>query len=305
MVCLFRAVVVELKNSIKAGVTITGSSNDLVTGTNDLDPDTSLALVAALTVRVVLDGDGVILKTVWKRTTLYKVGFKALSMSVGGFLIQINMVITSRVVDIACSDEDVVSPAVLHIEADSSAVTVNITLSNAAHFVTVVINLKLDRKQVEGSLAGRCSEGLLITVVSVTIPATTTSSSGTITALFTSFDTGCVASEDIRNLIDFLGVPALSVGSLFIRHDRKREVNTVDGGRNRRNDDVVSVGGCKEHNCSTKTAIIIIGSNAIVTGTRVFGRVFGLTLRVNIDNGIVNGGRAGASSGNDLTVNTL
>jgi len=299
-----RAVVKELQNGIEAGVAIASGSNDLVTSTDDSNPDTPLGLIITIAVRL-SSKDGVILHTIRKLTTVNKVSFFASGMDARRLFIEVDLVVATRSVIVLCSDEDVVSPAILGTESNLGTVSRNVTLGNTAHIVTVVVNLDLGIKHVE-LIATRSSDSLPVTVVSVTIPATFTLFLGTITRLFRSIsDVSGVADENVREAFNVLSEPALSVVCLFIRHDSKREGNTLDGGRHRRNGDEVGVGRSEEDNAGTKTTIIIVVSDAHLTRSRMSGRILTLTLGVDIDNGIVDSGRAGASGDDNLTVGTL
>jgi len=266
-----RAVVKELKDGIEASVAIAGGSNDLVASTNDRNPDTILSLVITITVRST-SKDRVILQAIWKRATLDKPSVFTLSMSAWSSLKEISMEIASRIVGIGSSDKDVVGLAILDSESgiDTSLTSLGSNVGNAAHLVTIVVDLDLGIKHVEVVASGN-SDGLLLTIVSVAVPATTTLGLGTIAALIARFDASSVADENIRDAVNFFSEPALGVGSFLIRHDCKREGHTLDGRRNRGNGNEVGVACGKEDNLSTKATVIIVVSNAGMTRARVSG----------------------------------
>jgi len=303
-IALVRAVIKELKDGIETSVAIASSSNDLVASTNDSNPDTLLGLV--ITIAVGFRGkDGVLLNTIRKLTTVDKVSLFASTVYAWSLLVEIDVVVATRVGGILGGDKDVVSLAILSDESSLGAISSDITLSGAAHIVTVVVDLDLGIKHVE-FVASRSSDSLLITRVSVAVPATTTLLPGTIARLLRSIlDLGGVANKNIREGLNVSSEPALSVLSLFIRHDSKRERNTLDGGRHRGDSDVVGVRSSIEDNLGTKTAIIIVVGNASLTRAGVSGGRLGLTISVDIDDGIVDSGGAGAGSNDDLTVATL
>jgi len=300
-----RAASVELKDGIIASVTVAGGSNDLVASTDKRNPDTLFGLVITITPRF-SSKDGVILQAVWELATVDEVSILASSMSAWSLFIEINMVVASRVIGIGGSDEDVVSLAVLDRESgiDTSLTRAGGNISNATHLVTIIVDLDLGIKHVE-LVASGSSDTLLLTIVSVAVPATTTLGLRTIAALLASLNAGAVADENIREAVDILSVPALSVLCFFIRHDGKREGHTLDGRRNGRNSNEVTIASGKEHNLCTKTTIIIIVSNACTTRARVRRRGLGFTLRIDFDERIVYSRGAGASCDDNLAVGTL
>jgi len=295
-------VIVELKNSIKASVAVAGGGDELSASTNNSNPDTPHGLVIARTPDEVRE-HAVILHTPWELSTVDEPSLLTLTVLVVDFLIEINVEVATRAVRIRVSDKDVVSPAVFSDEGSIGAATDGGCLNNAVHLIAIVVNLNGGIESVE-LVASGSSDGLRVTEVSVTVPATTTRRPRTIARLIAGVIGGSVADENIREAVDLLSEPALIVLGILIRPNRKGEINTIDGWGSRRNSDEVRVRSSKEDNLSTKTAVIIVGSNALPTSTRMSGaRVFALL--VNIDDGIVDSRRASASGDNNLTVTTL
>jgi len=300
---LIRAVIVELKNSIVASVAVASSSNELGASTDDRNPDTLHSLVIARAEGLSRE-HGVVLNTPWELTTVDEVSLLTAAVLGGILLVEINVEVSSRIVGILSSDVDVVSLAVLSDESGIGAAILRTGLNNATHLIAITINLETSIELIE-LVASRSSDGLRLTIMSVTPPATTTLDPGTIARLIAGIISSGIAKKNIGEGIDILSIPALRVLSLLIRHNSKREGNTLKSRSSRGNSDVVRIRGCKEDDLSTKTAVIIIGSNTVHTRTIVSSGLIKLTLRVNIDDRIVHSGRASASCDNELTVGTL
>jgi len=149
-----------------------------------------------------------------------------------------------------------------------------------------VVDLDTSVELVEVVASGS-SDSLGRTIVGVTPPATTTSDLRTIARLLTSLKLGGIAEENIREAVDVLSEPALRVVHFLIRHNGKREGNTLKVRSSRGNGNVVGVRSGKEDNLSTKTAVIIIRCNASHTRTVVIRVLILVALRVHIDDGIV------------------
>jgi len=302
-VTLFRAAIVELKNSIVASVAVAGGGDQLGASTDDSNPDTLHSAVIARAEGVTRE-HGVVLQTVGKRTTLDEPSLLALAVLVDGLLEEVDVEVTTLIVGILSGDEDVVGLAILGDESGIGAAILGVSLSDATHLIAVVIDLNASIKLVE-LVAGGGSDGLGFTEVSVAPPATTTLDPGTVARLVALIVGGGVAKKNIRETVDFLSEPALRVLGLLIRHDGQREVNTLQARRSSGNSDVVRAGTSVEDNLSTKAAVIIVGSNTLHTRTVVLAGLIVITVGVDIDDGIVNGRRASAGSDDELTIDTL
>jgi len=302
-ISLIGAVVVELEDSIIASVLIAGGGDKTSTSTNDRNPNTLLALVLARAERLLRE-HGVVLNTPWESTTLDEVSVLASAVLARILLVEINVEVSSRVLRIRGSDEDVISPAVLSNESSIGAIILRVSVSNAAHLIAIVVNLDASLELVE-LVAGGGGDGLAGTIVSVTPPATTTLNLGTIARLFASIIMSGVAEEHIREAVDILSEPALRVLGVLIRHDGKGEGDTVKGRGGSGDSNVVRVRSGKEDDLGTKTAVIIVRSNASHTRTVVLRVRVLIAVRVHIDDGIVDSGRASASGDDHLTVVSL
>jgi len=298
------AVIEKFKNSIITSMTVASSGNQLGTSTDNSNPDTLHGLVIARA-EGGIGQHGIILHTPWELATVDEPSILARTVLINSLFIEINMEVTTFILRIFSGNEHVVSNTIFSNKGSSGATLVIWTsLSNARHLIAVLVNLKTSLENVE-LVASRDGDGLGCTLVSITPPATTTLNLRTIARLLASIKARSVASEHIREAIDILGVPALRVLGLLIRHDSKGEGNTIKSRRGRRNSDEVTVRASKEDNLGTKTAVIIIGGNASVTRTVMLRARITITIVINIDDGIVNSRRASASGNNNSTVHTL
>jgi len=300
---VLRAVVVELEHGIKASVTVASGGDELGASANDSNPDTPHGLVAASATGQVRK-HGVILYTPWEGATVDEPSLLARAVDVILLLVEVNVEVAARVLRILSSDKDVVSLAILSNEGSISATILWRSLDNATHLVTVLVDLDTGLELVE-LVASGSSDGLRITIVTITPPATTTHNPTSIARLIVGFERGSVAVKNVREAVDILCIPALVVVSLLIRHDSKIEGNTIDGRRGGGNSNVVRVGGSKEDNLGTETAVIIIAGDTLKTRTVMGARIVGLALLINVDDRIVDSGRAGASGNDELAVGTL
>jgi len=253
----FRAHLVNLQNSIEASVTVASCGNQLGTSTNDRNPDTLLGNILASTPGL-NSSHSVILHMPWERTAIDEVSVFTLTVGILTGFKEIDMEVSIRST-LSGSNIDVVSLAVLGNEAGVGAVSprIRISLSNTAHFVTVIVDLKTSLQNV-GRIASGEGDGLVSTVMLIAPPATTTAGMATIARLIASIKAGRIAKKNIREAIDILSEPALRVLGLFIGHDSEVEVNTTDVGGSRRNSNEVGIRSGKEDDLGTKTTVIII-----------------------------------------------
>jgi len=297
-----RAVVVELKDGIVASVRVACGSDHLVASTDNANPNTLLGDVLARAIRFLRE-HGVLFHTNRKRTLLDEQGIFASTVRVDSLLIEIDVEVTC-IRGILSSDKDVVSLAIFSNESGFSTAILRMTLLDATHLIAITINFKMSLKLVE-LIACRSSDGLTVTVMSITPPSTATWSPRTIARLSAGIIRSSVARENIGEVLNFFSIPALRVLGFLIRQNGKREIHTLEAWRSSGNSDVIGAGVGIENNLSTKTAIIIVGSDADLTGTFSRAVSLSITLSVNIDDGIIDCRGASTCSGDDLTIHTL